>query len=398
VTLTKLVVEHAKAPERDQIFIRDDQERNLALRVTSGNVKSFVFEGRVYDEEKSRRQGRIVKLPRRITVGTWPDMTVAQARDAVAKIRVAVAAGNDPTKARAMPAAEKTFGDLVDSYLADADARGRRSLGRMKERIEKHLSLWRDRLAADITPADVALLHQTIGKERGHVIANRVAVLLLRAIFNHAIKLKLFKADNPAEGIEPFAEQSRERFLSPAEMERVQAALVAEPHIFWRAFFSATLMLGTRKSELLSARWSDIDLDARTLRLPVTKNGRSHLLPVPEAVLNMLKELPSFEHREQGEGWIFPSTGGRSPRGHLTDPLKAWYRIRTAAGVPDVTVHDLRRTLGSWMAGAGDSLLLIGRALGHQSSASTQVYARIALEPLREAFERNAALMQGTRP
>jgi integrase len=397
MTLTKLVVDRAKPPERDQLFIRDDQERNLALRVTAGGVKSFVFEGRIRDDEMSRRQGREVKRPRRITVGTWPDMTVAQARDAVAKLRVAVAAGDDPTKTRAISAAEKTFGDLVDSYLAEAESKERRSLKRMHERINKFLIPWRDRLAADITPGDVALLHQTIGKENGKVVANRVAVMLVRAIFNHALKLKLFKGDNPAEGIERFAEQSRERFLTPAEMERVQAALVAEPHVYWRSFLSATLMLGTRKSELLSARWGDIDLDARTLRLPMTKNGRSHLLPIPEATLNMLKELPSFAARDNGEGWIFPATGVRKgPKGHLVDPLKAWHRIRAAADCPDVTIHDLRRTMASWMAGAGDSPLLIGRALGHQSSSSTQVYARLALEPLRVAFERNAALMLGS--
>jgi integrase len=60
-----------------------------------------------------------------------------------------------------------------------------------------------------------------------------------------------------------------------------------------------------------------------------------------------------------------------------------------------VTIHDLRRSLGSWLASEGHSLLLIGRALGHQSSASTQIYARLALAPLREALERNASLMLG---
>jgi len=381
MTLTKIVVERAASPQAGQTFFRDDQTTGLALRVTAGGVKSFIFEGRV--------NGRV----RRMTLGQWPFMTVAGARDEVLKIRRAMLDGLDPADARLDARHEPTFGDLVDAYLADAEARGRRSLPRMVERIDKYLAPWRNRRASDITPGEVAQLHQTIGKERGQVIANRVALLLMRAIFNHALKLRLFKGENPAAGIEPFAESARERFLTPAELERVNNELAAEPHPYWRAYFTATLLLGTRKNELLGAKWADVDIEARTLRLPMTKNGRSHLLPIPEAVLRMLQELPSFAAREQGEGWIFASN--LSGAGHLADPSKAWQRIRDRAGCPDVTVHDLRRTLGSWMAGEGHSLLLIGRALGHKSSASTQIYARLALAPLRDALEANARLMLG---
>jgi integrase len=383
MTLTKIIVERAQPPAAGQVFIRDDQVTGLALRVTAGKVKSFVFEGRV--------RGRV----RRITLGRWPDMTVAGARDAVTKIRGAIIEGQDPADDRQDARHEPTFGDLADDYLADAEARERRSLVEMTKRVDRYLKPWRNRQAGDITPSDVAQLHQEIGAEQGKVVANRVAITLLRAIFNHAIKLKSFKGDNPADVIEPFAEQARERFLTPAELERVNYELTREPHPYWRAYFSATLMLGTRKNELLSAKWCDVDLDARTLRLPVTKNGKALLLPVPDAVLNMLRELPSFTARSD-EGWIFPSTVSNT--GHLADPSKAWQRIRERAGCPDVTIHDLRRSLGSWLASEGHSLLLIGRALGHKSSASTQIYARLALAPLREALERNATLMLGTRP
>ena len=294
MVLTKIVVERAQVPERDQVFIRDDQVTGLALRVTAGGVKSFVFEGRV--------RGRV----RRITLGAWPTMTVGQARDAVMKIRAAIAEGRDPANDRQDARHEPTFGDLINAYLADAEARGRRSLGRMNERINKYLKPWCNRQASDITPGDVALLHQTIGRERGKVVANRVAVLLLRAIFNHALKLKLFKGENPAIGIEPFAEQSRERYLTPTELERVNNELAAESHPYWRAYFSATLMLGTRKNELLGAKWGDIDLDARTLRLPVTKNGKSHLLPIPEAVSADASGASELRGARQGRGLDFP--------------------------------------------------------------------------------------------
>jgi integrase len=87
---------------------------------------------------------------------------------------------------------------------------------------------------------------------------------------------------------------------------------------------------------------------------------------------------------------VFPGNGGT---GHLVEPKKAWQRIRNRAGVPDVRLHDLRRTLGSWLAGQGYSLPLIGRALNHTNVATTQIYARLNLDPVREALDRNAELM-----
>lgn len=385
MTLTQAIVERAEAPAGGQRFIRDDKAIGLALRVSAGGIKSFVFEGRV--------RGRV----RRITLGPWPAMSVALAREAVIRIRRDVLEGLDPAGARQEARQEPTFGDLLDAYLADAESRERRSLDLMRRRVEKYLSPWRNRRASDITAADAALLHQTIARERGKVIANHVVITMLRAIFNRALKLKIFKGENPAVGIEPFAEHARERFLTPAELARVNRELAAEPHPYWAAYFTSTLLLGTRKRELLGARWADIDLDARTIRLPATrtKNGQPLLLPVPDPVMRMLQELPSFKTRDVGEGYLFPST--LSGAGHLSDPGKAWERIRQRAGCPDVTIHDLRRSLGSWLAGEGHSLVLIGRALGHKSSAATQIYARLALAPLRDALEANAALMLGAQ-
>ena len=95
--------------------------------------------------------------------------------------------------------------------------------------------------------------------------------------------------------------------------------------------------------ELLTARWENVDLAARTLKLIETKNGRSLLLPLPVAAVAILEALPS---RGQSE-WVFPA--GRSVSGHVTEPESAWSRIRACAGVPDVRIHDLRRT--SWEAG-----------------------------------------------
>ena len=83
--------------------------------------------------------------------------------------------------------------------------------------------------------------------------------------------------------------------------------------------------------------------------------------------------------------WVFPSA--ESKTGHLASPKHAWERIRKAAYVPDVRVHDLRHTLGGWLGASGYSLPLIGRALNHTQVSTTAIYARLNLDPVREALE-----------
>src|SRR5437762_3073017 len=102
-----------------------------------------------------------------------------------------------------------------------------------------------------------------------------------------------------------FRKEKRERFLSPDELRRVNEALAEEPNVFWRAYFPLSLLLGTRRSELLSARWADIDLEQQTWWLPMTKAGRSHLLPLPSPAVQVLRLLPGRQESE----WVFPGIG-----------------------------------------------------------------------------------------
>jgi integrase len=371
--LTQRIVDAAKAPKSGQTFIRDSELTGFALRITENGAKSFIWEGRV--------RGR----PRRITIGSYPALSVLSARREAIKIRSAIAEGRDPSLEREAERREPTFGDLADAYMERHAKLHKRSWKGDALMIDGYLSRWKTRKLSDIGPAEVARLHETVGKENGRYAANRT-LALLRTIFNIARDWRLFLGPNPTEGVKMFREEKRERFLSPDELRRVNEALAEEPNEYWRAYFPLSLLLGTRRSELLSARWADIDLEQRTWRLPMTKAGRSHLLPLPIPAVGILLSLPSNDKSE----WVFPGSGST---GHLAEPKKAWHRIRNRAGVPDVRIHDLRRTLGSWLAGQGYSLPLIGRALNHSSVSTTQIYARLDIDPVREALERNARLM-----
>jgi integrase len=374
--LTKDAIEHAKLPRpgRKERFIRDDVVQGLGVRVTASGKKRFVFEARI--------KGR----PRRLTLGPWPDLNVALARERALEIRMLIAKGGDPATDAADARKETTFGVFTDTYIERHAKPHKRSAWQDENTLRRHVpDGWNSRRLSDITRTDVVRLHGRIGEAHGHYAANRT-LALLRKMFNLARTWQLFKDDNPAQGIKQFKEQKRERYLSPEELQKVNVALLEEPDWRWRTYFPLALMLGTRKSELLTMRWSDIDQAARTWRIPDTKAGNSHLLPLPLPVMAMLETLPS---RRQSE-WVFP---GKSASGHILEPSKAWQRIRKRAGVPDVRIHDLRHTLASWMVAQGLNLPLIGRALNHTQASTTNRYAHLALEPVRQALEKTAALM-----
>jgi integrase len=376
--LTKALVNGATAPARGQAFLRDDVITGFALRVLESGAKSFVWEGRL--------KGRM----RRLTIGRYPDLPVAVARQKALEIRAAIGRGEDPSEARHAEHKQPTFGDLAVAYL---QRHSRPHKAPLSVRDDEHYLAklipqgWQKRRLSDISRTDVERLHAALGGERGHYAANH-AIRLLRHMFNLSRDWEMSKGDNPAARITLFKEPRRERYLTPEELARVNAALLEEPDWRWRSYFPLALMLGTRKSELLATRWRDVDLVQRTLRLPETKAGRPHLLPLPAPAIAMLEDLPSRRESD----WVFPSA---SASGHIVEPAKAWQRIRQRAGIPDVRIHDLRHTLASWLIGAGYNLSLIGRALNHSQIATTERYAHLALDPVREALERNAALMFG---
>jgi integrase len=315
-------------------------------------------------------------------------MNVALARARALEIRTRIVKGEDPASDAADARKETAFGEFTVMYLERHAKPNKRSAWQDENTLRRYIPKgWNTRRLSDISRADVARLHARIGETHGHYAANRT-LALLRTMFNLARMWQLFKGDNPVQGIKQFKEQMRERYLNFEEVQKVNAALLEEPDWRWRTYFPLALMLGTRKSELLEMRWSDIDFKARTWRIPETKDGNSHLLPLPVPAMTMLEGLPS----RSASQWVFPSD---SVSGHIVEPAKAWQRIRKRAGVPDVRIHDLRHTLASWLVAQGFNLPLIGRALNHTQTATTARYAHLALDPVRAALEQTAALMVG---
>ncbi|MBU6429020.1 MAG: site-specific integrase, partial [Cyanobacteria bacterium REEB65] len=220
-------------------------------------------------------------------------------------------------------------------------------------------------------------------------VANRV-IVLVKCIFNAAIKDERFDGANPAVGIEMNREVSREVRLLPSQLGTFLAAIEAYSDETLRDFFVLCLLTGQRRANVQAMRWADVHLEDRLWIVPETKNGRPQNVPLLDA------EVAILERRKQGakSPWVFPS---HSKTGHLVEPKAAWRTILEKAGLRqgDLRIHDLRRTLGSLMGDAGVSLPTIGKTLGHMSQLTTAIYARLCLDPVREAKEKAHAAISG---
>lgn len=184
-----------------------------------------------------------------------------------------------------------------------------------------------------------------------------------------------------AKAMHTLMTQGRAIRVGNALYERGDRLTAGRPRIYVQAALWLYVLTGVRRSELLSARWDQVDFERATLRLPVTKAGRPHTVPLSTHALNVLRSLPRIE----GNPHVLP---GRKPGAHLVDISKAWRGIRKQAGLEDVRLHDLRRTAGSWLVQDGNTLLVVGKALNHSDTRSTLVYARMSQEPVRSALER----------
>jgi len=189
---------------------------------------------------------------------------------------------------------------------------------------------------------------------------------------------------NPASGVTKFKEKKRDRFVTPSELPKLIEAIQNESNQSAKYALWLYLLTGLRKEELLTAKWSDIvELGSNyQLRIEDTKNEKTHYLPLSDAAMEILNQIP----RVEGNPYIIV---GKNKGTHLININKPWRRVRLVAGIEDVRLHDLRRTVGSWLAQAGNSLHLIGRVLNHSNTSTTAIYARFGQDTVRNALDRH---------
>jgi integrase len=129
-------------------------------------------------------------------------------------------------------------------------------------------------------------------------------------------------------------------------------------------------------------QWKDVNLKRGEWHIKETKNGIPQTVTLSPEVQAILSNKIRNTKPSEPMTFVFPGSG---KSGHLIEPKKGWKRILERAGIEDLRIHDLRRTLGSWQAKTGASLVTIGKSLNHKNQNTTAIYARLDLDPVRES-------------
>ena len=260
------------------------------------------------------------------------------------------------------------------------------------------------RKVADVTYEDIDRLHRKIthrksprkGQKGAPVRANRTVSFASR-LFNLAVVWKM-RDDNPCKGIEKNPEQLRHRYLTEAELARLDAALAAEPdrqliNILW-----LLLLTGARKGEVLAMRWEHLDLGEPavwTKPAPAVKQARLHRAPLNNQARDILVVI-----KEENSGNVVrlsPSPfvfAERNELGHVRDIKRGWERICQRAGLTNLRIHDLRHSFASFLVSAGYNLPMVGALLGHSQAQTTARYAHLMDTAQRAATETLGALVR----
>lgn len=373
VNFTKQAIEKLPVPPDARVYHYDEKIPGLAVCVTPAGTRTFYV---------VRRVGHTVE---RIKIGGWPEYTVEMARNEATKLNGKVADGINPNEQRRADRRVWTLGEAFDAFLLlptrtkAKRPRSPKTLHDYRQQFAAYLERWRQRRLVQISRADVEALHDDLGTANGFVTANRV-LTLLRAIYNASIEAG-YTGINPTQGIRKFEEQSRERFLHADELPKFWMALEAEKSEKVKDFVKLALFTGQRRGNVAAMRWADTNLERAVWSIPKVKGGKPHVVPLSGVAVEILNNRKA----ECGDSeYVFP---GRHGRGHLKDPMRMWRELLERAGIENLRIHDLRRSLGSWQTSTGASLSIVGKTLGHTRPETTAIYSRLEMQPVRDAVE-----------
>jgi integrase len=353
-----------------QVDYFDDRMPGFGLRVSSTGHRSWIV---LY------RTGRRL---RRLTLGTYPVLSLADARAKAKLVLSDVVQGKDPAHEKQVARRAETFGELAAEYLEKHAKARKRSWREDQRMIERELlPVWRHVRAKDVSRRDVRQLLEKIVERNAPIQANRVFALV-RKMFNFGLERDIVSS-SPCLGLgQPMPNRQRDRVLSENELRAIWQAIGTERPLI-AATFKLRLLTAQRGAEVLSMRWEHLDLVEGWWTIPgeLTKNGRSHRVPLSGAALAVLDDMP---RSDDGGRELFPSP---TKDGSVRYAQKAVERVRKVAGL-DFTGHDLRRTAASYMTSLGISRLTVGKLLNHVETGVTAVYDRHSYDSeKREALE-----------
>jgi len=364
MNITDRWLRNLKPPATGREEYHDSNLKGLGLRVTSKGAMTWAIYYRLPGNRTKRR----------LTLGQYPAISLADARRQGKTVLLEAARGNDPGKAKQEAKAAPTFAALAAEYLERYASR-KKSGAEDRRMLERDvLPLWGKHKAHDIQRRDVIALLDRIVDRGAPILANRV-LALVRKVFNWGINRDLVETNPCAQVKAPAKENRKDRMLTQDEIATLWRGLeTAAMSDEIRLALRFILVTGQRPGEVISAEWSEFDLAGGWWSIPAAKakNGLAHRVPLSPLGLDLLAVIGN----QAGESmFLFPSPRQKQPI-HINALAHALRRNSNTLGVDHFTPHDLRRTAASHMTSMGISRLVVSKILNHVERGVTAVYDR----------------------
>ncbi len=210
-------------------------------------------------------------------------------------------------------------------------------------------------------------------------------VVLLRRLFNVARKWELYEGKNPVEQVQmPKLDNQQTEFLADEETERLLEVLETWPCRDSADFVKFAMLTGLRRGEIFRLKWEDLDFDRGMITLQAPKGGKTVTLPLSDEAMAVLR------NRQITSPFVFPGKQG-AMRADFKGP---WERIRKAAGLPEsFRFHGLRHNFASQLVSSGVDLAVVKELLSHKDMTTTQRYAHLKPDSVREAARKAGKLL-----
>ncbi|WP_051614594.1 site-specific integrase [Phyllobacterium sp. UNC302MFCol5.2] len=350
---------------------------------------------------------------KRLTLGPTAVLTADEARSAAKATLAEVAKGTDPVADKISKRRELKVTDLIDLYEREGTVVQRGvNIGKPlaprnkaytlaalrhhvvpllgNKRVSEVMANDIERMVRDIAAGKTAKdgkfgPRQRIIVRGGEGAARRV-VRVLSAVYTFALRrTPPLASQNPCEKAKVNkVDGRRTRFLNLGEVRQLGRALdeLETEGVNPKALAITRLwaLTGCRRDEIAGLLWSEVDFDFACLRLAASKTGKS-VRPLATPAMALLAALPRYG----GSPYVFPATRGD---GHFQGTKRIWPTIVKRAGLPGVTPHTLRHTLGSASVSSGETLAMTGAILGHSDHQSTAIYAHLQTSPVQQAANR----------
>lgn len=348
----------------------EENGKGLGIRV-SAKRKSWIY---LY-----RFDGKA----RRLTFGTYPSMSLADAHMNRAKARQLLESGIDPGKISLEAKTEHkralSVSALVDEYM-ERWAKPKKRSWKEDLRILNTdvIPEWGHRKAKDIVRRDVISLLDKIHARGAPIAANRT-FSVVRKMFNFALSRDII-AFSPCQGVHaPAQENKRDRFLNEDEIRQFWHRMdMCNMSAGTKLALKLQLVTGQRKGEIVAMEWSEIDFTNNIWTIPAAKakNNMHHRVPLSSLALQLIADIRKNSRTSE---WLFPSP---KPDQHVSDTSidHALRKNIEQLQIFAFTPHDLRRTAATWMSSLGVPRDILSKILNHVDSSVTARYDRYAYD------------------